>query len=174
LKIGIVTHGIIGVLAATLISIPAFGQKADTQSYESTGHIRKLNPTGALLRSAFVPGWGQFYNRSYIKGTIIAGGESYLIYGIYNYWKDANRHQHNFENSSDPAYKAAEFSKYSNARDSRNIRLWILAATVFYSMFDAYVDAQLSDFNQTDKSYQVFVAPTRDIGIQLIMNFKIK
>ena len=97
-----------------------------------------------------------------------------MIYGIYTYGKDANRHKHNFENSSDPAYKSAEFNNYANSRDKRNIRLWILAGTIFYSMFDAYVDAQLSDFNQSDKSYQVFVAPAQGGGLQLVMNIKIK
>jgi hypothetical protein len=174
MKIKIVVWGIILPLSAMLFLSPAFAQKADTLATDSIGHIRKLSPTGALARSALVPGWGQFYNHSYIKGTIIAAGESYLIYGVYNYWRDADRHQHNFENSSDPVYKTSEFNKYSSARDQRNIRLWILAATVFYSMFDAYVDAQLSDFNQTDKAYQVFLAPTQDAGMQLVMNFKIK
>jgi hypothetical protein len=32
----------------------------------------------------------------------------------------------------------------------------------------------LSDFNQTDKAYQVFVAPTPNAGIQLVLNVKIK
>jgi hypothetical protein len=41
-------------------------------------------------------------------------------------------------------------------------------------MFDAYVDAQLSDFNQTDKAYQVYVAPAPNAGLQLVLNIKIK
>jgi hypothetical protein len=174
MKMRVAAWPVIFVSVLLISSGPAFGQKADTLAGGRPGHLRKLNPTGALLRSAIIPGWGQFYNHSYIKATIIASGESYLIYGVYNYWKDANRHQHNFENSSDPVYKASEFNKYSSSRDQRNIRLWILAATVFYSMFDAYVDAQLSDFNQTDKAFQVFVAPTQDAGMQVVMNFNIK
>lgn len=153
---------------AILLSGVSFGQRADSL------HIRKVNPTGALLRSAFIPGWGQFYNRKYIKGTIFAGGEGYLIYGIAKYWGEANRHRSNFEQSTDRTYQTSEFLMYSDARDKRNLRLWILAASIFYSMFDAYVDAQLSDFNQTDKAYQVYVAPTPDAGLQLVLNVKLK
>ncbi len=166
MKIRLTVWGVLLALALPLTAVLA-------QNVDSVA-VKKVNPTGALVRSAVLPGWGQFYNHRYIKGTIIAGGESYLIYGIYTYWKDANRHKTNFEQSSDPVYKASEFTKYSNSRDSRNLRLWIIAATIFYSMFDAYVDAQLSDFNQGDKSFQVFLAPAERDGIQLVMNFKIK
>ncbi len=146
----------------------SYGQRPDSL------HVRKVNPTGALLRSAFVPGWGQFYNRKYIKATIFAGGEGYLIYGIAKYWRDANHHRSNFEHSSDYAFQSSEFDKYTTARDSRNLRLWLMAASIFYSMFDAYVDAQLSDFNQTDKAYQVFLSPAPSDGLQLVLNIKIK
>jgi hypothetical protein len=159
----------IALILATIISNVSKGQNADSLQ------VRKTNPKGALFRSAFVPGWGQFYNRKYIKGTIIAGGEGYLIYGIAKYWRETNKHRSNFEHSTDPLYQASEFALYNNARDKRNLRLWIISATIFYSMFDAYVDAQLSDFHQTDKSYQVFLAPTsRSDGVQLVLNLKLK
>jgi hypothetical protein len=143
---------------------PAFGQEIEPKG---------PNPTGALLRSAFVPGLGQYYNGKYIKGTIIALGESYLIYGIYENWRASNRYEKNFKSASDPAIKSREFDKFEDAIDRRNLRMWILAAAVFYSMFDAYVDAHLADFNQRDKSYEVFVAP-RDDGLQLVLTLDIK
>lgn len=143
------------------------------QSQDSTVVIRKTNPTGALLRSAFVPGWGQFYNRKYIKATIFAAGESWLAIGIYNDWKKADRHRKNFQSSTDPIYQALEFNKFQDFRDSRNLKMWILAAGVFYSMFDAYVDAQLSDFNQTDKSFEAYIGPGRNNGIEVSLTFTI-
>jgi hypothetical protein len=159
----------VALILAMFIADISSGQNADSL------HIRKANPRGALLRSAFVPGWGQYYNGKYIKGTIFAGGEGYLIYGIVKYWRDINRHRSNFEHSTDPVYQASEFALYNNARDKRNLRLWIISAAIFYSMFDAYVDAQLSDFHQTDKAYQVFLAPSpKNDGIQLGFNFKIR
>jgi hypothetical protein len=162
---------IIVVVLIMVMFVPniSSGQNADSL------RIRKTNPRGALLRSAFVPGWGQYYNRKYIKGTIIAGGEGYLIYGIVKYWREVNKHRSNFQHSTDPVYQASEFGLYNNARNKRNLRLWIVSATIFYSMFDAYVDAQLSDFHQTDKAYQVFLAPTSGSdGVQLVLNLKLR
>ena len=33
--------------------------------------INKYNPTGATIRSAIIPGWGQFYNKKYWKIPIV-------------------------------------------------------------------------------------------------------
>jgi hypothetical protein len=104
----------------------------------------------------------------------MAIGEGYLMYGIYTKWKDANRHKTNFRGTADPIYKASEFSLYEKSRDSRNLKMWLLAATIFYSMFDAYVDAQLADFDQTDKAYEVFIEPVGHDGIGIAMTLNIK
>jgi len=155
----------ISLLLAIILPIgSALGQEREPKS---------TNPTGALLRSAFVPGWGQFYNRKYIKGTVIALGESYLIFGIYDDWKEASRFERNFKNATDLTIKAREFANFENARDRRNLKMWIMAAAVFYSMFDAYVDAHLANFDQKDKAYEVFLSPQSD-GIQLVLTLDIK
>lgn len=49
--------------------------------------------------------------------------------------------------------------------------MWILAASIFYSMFDAYVDAQLADFNQTDKSFDVYLGPGDVDEIEISISF---
>ncbi len=137
--------------------------------------IRKVNPTGALMRSAVVPGWGQLYNRKYIKAVIFAGGQGWLAYGIYDDWKEANRHEKNFKGAvDDPIYQAAEFDRFESARDSRNLKMWIMAAAIFYSMFDAYVDAQLSDFEQTDKAFEVYIGPGEMNDFEISLTFHIK
>ena len=158
------------VAVAFIVCMPgslAFGQDREEPA------IRKRNPTGALLRSAIIPGWGQFYNKMYIKATIIALAESYLIYGINNDWRDSDRFEKAFQGATDTEVKARDFSNYEKARDRRNLKMWILAAGIFYSMFDAYVDAQLSDFDQRDKAYEVLIAP-RDDGIQVALTLEIK
>ncbi|MEE9554730.1 MAG: DUF5683 domain-containing protein [candidate division Zixibacteria bacterium] len=136
--------------------------------------VRKISPGGALLRSAFVPGWGQFYNRKYIKAGIFSIGQNWLAYGIYNNWKDADKYERNFKSATDdPEYQADQFAKYENARDSRNFKMWIMAAAIFYSMFDAYVDAQLADFNQSDRSFEVYIGPGKNDEITVGLTFNI-
>jgi hypothetical protein len=180
------------VLTILIAAFPVFAQQDSIRT-----SVRKINPTLVLFRSALVPGWGQFYNKRFIKGTLIYSGESYLIINIIRDWREANRYKAHFQRIGDPifkdqhkfpltplklnkqptdysAYRASEFSKYQHARDRRNIKMWLLVATVFYSMFDAYVDAQLSDFNQIDKAYEVYLAPAHDDGFQLMVNFKFR
>lgn len=137
--------------------------------------VRKVSPGGALLRSAFVPGWGQLYNRKYVKAAVFAVGESWLAYGIYNDWKDADEHERNFKSPppDDSEYQVIEFAKYEDARDRRNLKMWILAATIFYSMFDAFVDAHLSDFDQTDKAFEVYLGPGDSNDFQVSLTFDI-
>ena len=169
-----VCRPIILLVISLLFACTAYAQSDSTAHADTTLKIHKPYPTGALLRSAFVPGWGQYYNKKYIKGSVIAGAETYLIVGIVTNWRDANKHQDNFQGSDSLAYKASEFAKFEHSRDQRNIRMWILAAGIFYSMFDAYVDAQLWDFKQTDKAFQVYVEPSRNDGIYAGLTFKIK
>jgi len=133
---------------------------------------KKPWPTGALLRSAFVPGWGQFYNKKYVKSVIYGGMEIYFVYNARKYWKQMDIHQANFANSDDPIYQAQEFELYKNQRDNRNLFLWLTGITVFISMFDAFVDAHLADFDQTDKVFEVQAIPeTNRIEITFVYNF---
>jgi hypothetical protein len=167
-----------GLTAAIIIGLftadRCYCQEVDMPAATDSTQIRRTNPTGALLRSAFVPGLGQLYNRKYIKAVIFAAGESWLAYGIYNDWKEADRHEKNFRSATDdPIYQAKEFSEFEDARDRRNLKMWILAVTIFYSMFDAYVDAQLSDFDQPDKAFEVYLGPGENDDIRISLAVRI-
>lgn len=135
--------------------------------------IRKPWPTGALLLSAAIPGGGQFYNRKYIKTILYGGTELYLLSYVRWRWKQMDEHWRNVENAEDDIIKAEQFSLYERRRDSRNIHIWLTALVVFVSMFDAYVDAHLADFDQPDKAFDVFLAPEDDrIQLSLVYNFR--
>jgi len=135
--------------------------------------IRKPWPTGALLRSAILPGWGQLYNRKYFKALLYGGTEIYLIYKVQLRWRQMSEHEHNFLNTTDPVYQADQFALYEKRRDSRNVHLWLTSLVVFLSMFDAYVDAHLAGFDQPDKAFQVYLGPEKDkVQLSLVYNFK--
>ena len=115
------------ILLITALCCTSSASEADTDS------SRSKDPRGAMLRSALVPGWGQFYNGKWLKGTIIAGVEVGLITNavvLHQYMKQADT-----ESERDFYW------------DNRNLSLWWLGASVLYSMADAYVDAHLSDFD---------------------------
>ena len=162
---------IINISVILMVIFFALKSTAYCQFPDSTT-IKKKNPTGALFRSVFVPGWGQFYNRKYVKAALIAGIEVYLINEVYTHWHKVTLHEKHFTNAFDyPVYQAEEFARYEKELDRRGNASWFLAATIFLSMFDAYVDAQLSDFEQKDKAFDVYIGPGRDDAIVAVLSF---
>ncbi len=104
--------------------------------------VMKKSPWGAVLRSAILPGWGQFYNESYLKIPIIWGLAAWFIYNwnlnnnYYKTYKSLAMQDYNYY------YKNRDF--YHDQRDLFTIYMGI---TYFLNLVDAYVDAQLFDFS---------------------------
>jgi hypothetical protein len=137
--------------------------------------IKSKSPTGALFRSVIFPGWGQFYNQQYFKSALVFGGETALITSAAIYWSKASEHKKNFDNlpQTQLGEKLWEFEQYQFYRDKRNQIFWITAAVVFLSMFDAYVDAQLYDFNQEQmENIHVGLIPEKD-GVKFLLSFRL-
>ena len=121
--------------------------------------LERKSPMGALLRSVVFPGGGQFYNRKYIKGVVVFGAETTFITLAAIEWSRMNTHKKNFENPDyDYSYRYWEFEQFEFYEDRRNLFLWITAGIVFLSMFDAYVDAHLFNFEREE---------VRDLSISL-------
>lgn len=134
-------------MAITLIILVGYiPLKAENETAERDK--LKHSPTGALLRSAAFPGWGQLYNKKYIKAAIIGVGESILIYQTAWYWDKTSKYKDIYLNAeTDSDLRREYFYKFDSHRDLRNQYIWFLGLTVFYSMFDAYVDAHLKNFD---------------------------
>lgn len=137
------------------------------------------DPLRAVWMGVIIPGYGQIYNRSYWKLPIVYGGFMGCIYAItwtngkYSDYKDAFRDISTDEVlSSDPSrsYNAmlpngytidrmggrASYTRYLQNRQNsfRRYRdISIVATIVVYtlSLIDAYVDAQLYDFDISDE-----------------------
>ena len=105
--------------------------------------VMQKSPWGAVLRSAVVPGLGQFYTESYWKIPVIWGTGALLVSGwIYNnnFYKD---YKNLFINTGEKRYKEYR-DFYRDQRDNFTIYLVIL---YILNLVDAYVDAQLYDFS---------------------------
>ena len=113
----------------------------DTLSQKSLLSREKSNlrsPSGALLRSLAVPGWGQLYNKKYFKAVIVAGGQGVLLGTSVVEWKRASDAK---KDASLPPDERLE--NYRLHINNRNLFLWLYAAVTVVSMLDAYVDAHL-------------------------------
>jgi hypothetical protein len=113
----------------------------------------KKNPWMAVLYSALLPGLGQFYNESYWKVPIVVGIGGYLGYiivknhGDYLDYRDLYAESQTPENPNGDT-RLKEFREfYRNQRDQ-----FLLYFLFFYviTAVDAYVDANLYDFDVTD------------------------
>ncbi len=125
------------------ISTISYGQGLTEESPPSdTGFVMQKSPWGAVLRSAMVPGLGQFYNESYWKIPVIWGVGALFISGwvhnnnLYNDYKDLfiDTGNNNYKNYRD---------FYRDQRDNFTIYLVLL---YMLNLVDAYVDAHLYDF----------------------------
>jgi hypothetical protein len=106
--------------------------RVDTAQVDTT--VAARSPRGAMLRSMALPGWGQFYNRKYIKGGLFAAAEigSAVAYFV-------RRDQ--IDRETPPGEARA-----------RNVYFFTTIGMVLFSMGDAYVDAHLDavDWGEID------------------------
>ncbi len=106
-----------------------------------------VNPTRAMLYSAFVPGAGQIYNHAYAKAGIVIGLQSWNIgRAIYNDGK-AGEFADKAADASDPFYQQFYKDRSREYREKRGSDIWWIGITAALSAIDAYVDAHLSDFD---------------------------
>ena len=121
-------------------SLLYYGRKVELDSSQVDSavsrQVRRYSPKGAMWRSLLFPGWGQLYNGRYLKSIIIGGTEAAFIYGIYVQEKRR-------QDAKDIGYEDAE--KFY-LKDRKKFTWW-LAGTIIYSTLDAYIDAQLMNFD---------------------------
>ncbi len=160
------------------------------------------NPTKAVIYSAIFPGLGQIYNRKYWKLPIVYGGFMGCAYAIsFNsrFYKDYSNAYLDFTDSdpntqsyndfvpygyvissSDSAWFAGVLKRKKDFyRRNRDLSYIITVGLYVICMIDAYVDAQLFDFDiSPDLSLRVEPAifertryNRRSFGIQCSFSF---
>lgn len=135
---------------------PARGQPVTAQAVglaqPDTQHVvLRRSPVGAFLRSAALPGWGQFYNDKSLKGALFIVLQAGLITGVL------------LERGS---------SRSGGLTPLGSSLLLGLIGVRVYSMADAYVDAQFSDFDRPDELGQR--RPIRDHTIRLSAGVRLR
>ncbi|RMD94601.1 MAG: hypothetical protein D6813_01935 [Calditrichaeota bacterium] len=123
-----------GLFLNNLIFAQGNNSKDSAQSQSDSVKMFVKSPTGALLRSLVIPGWGQWYTGHKIKAglALVAEGTTVAI-ALY-----LNRKAHD----SPPGSTQREYYI-----DRRNLTFWILGGITLLSMLDAYIDAYLYDFD---------------------------
>lgn len=123
--------------------------------------VMQKSPWGAVLRSAIIPGWGQFYTKSYWKIPIIWGIGAWLVYQ----WNQSN----NYYKESKDLYSTTGLIGYAEQinfyHDQRDLFTIYMGLTYLLNLVDAYVDAQLFDFSVSPN------ISTQSVMFNVRMNF---
>jgi len=159
--------------------------------------IKKPDPTKAIWYSALFPGLGQVYNKRYWKLPIVGAGIAAISYAISwnnkyyvaytNAYRDITDDNPNTESykkllpNSSSGYSQSTLTNILKNRQQiyrRNRDLSIIGAVGVYlfCILDAYVDAQLYDF---DISPDLTMQPNLDLygtggsrGIEMSLSFR--
>ncbi len=126
----------------------------------SQGNIKEeikltKSPMGAMWRSLVLPGWGQIYVENYWKAPIFIAGLGASVYFIvwnnnkFNYYQSQyDELQQNEPGNTSALDKLMSQKEYY--RDNRDKSYFLLGATYILAAIDAYVGANLFDFNVND------------------------
>lgn len=153
-------------LVAVAVAVTISHQANAQPLVDATSTTSRHSPTGALWRSAVLPGLGQVYNHQLIKVPIIGaalGGLTWLAvhndqeFNRYNraylYGAYINEDPHPFPEYQDDyaEFPGITTTALRSRRDSfrRNRDLTIIGIVVAYGLnvLDAYVSGQLVDFD---------------------------
>ena len=120
----------LGIVAVLSFSRVQAQEKADSLNVRMT---KTKSPTVAMIRSALLPGWGQWYNDQKWKALLVFGGEVALVGNAVYY------NQRVAKGTSDDERRFY--------RDVRGRFLWWFLAVHLLNVLDAYVDAHLWNFD---------------------------
>ena len=174
---------------------------ADSLKKEIDQKIWVPNPTKATWLALVIPGGGQIYNRKYWKLPIFYGGFSGCAYALTwnskmykdysTAYKDAmngNMQSSSITDLLPPGYKISETQlkellrkRKDTYRRYRDLSIFAFIGVYLLSVIDAYVDAELSNFDITpDLSMKVEPAvidnrinnsSNRSVGLQCSFRF---
>ena len=155
------------------IDIESIASEIDTSAIKLKTEF-KPDPKKAIIYSAIFPGLGQIYNRKYWKLPIVYGGFLGCVYAItwnsnqYNEYSNAIRDFNDDNpdtnswtrfkgamNADVSAWSSSEKANFTNRlqrgkdfyRRYRDLSYIITVGVYALTMIDAYVDAQLFDFD---------------------------
>ena len=112
-------------------------------------HGWSAQPRFVMARSLLIPGWGQAYNRAWLKAGAVAAGETWFGIQIYNDTQELNDIQAQLDQArldNDQQREDELVTEYNDQLDQRTAHTWLLAAVMTYALVDAYVDAHFRGF----------------------------
>jgi hypothetical protein len=100
-----------------------------------------------MVRSVAVPGWGQWTNGRHVKAVLVAAGEGYLLWRAVDYGRQEQAKWREARAATDPGEQEKLDQRHRALGSHRRDFTWWSVFAGLLSMGDAYVDAQLGNFD---------------------------
>jgi hypothetical protein len=128
------------------------------------------SPLGAVIRSAILPGFGQFYNEAYWKVPIVLGVTGFLVYGIVTEQQRFLDYRDQYAASitgEAPSgnLRLKQFREFY--RDRRDTYAWWLLVAYLFQIADAFVDAHLFSFDVSGVDELSLLPMQNGLGVRL-------
>ncbi|MDD3125655.1 MAG: DUF5683 domain-containing protein [Candidatus Kapabacteria bacterium] len=153
---------------------------AQDSTHTTKAEVFKMqkSPTGAIVRSLILPGWGQYYVESYWKIPLFLGAAGTCAYFIIDNNNSFNAKKDQIaklasENPNDP-YLDLYKRQREVYRDNRDQATFFLAGVYILAAVDAYVGAHLFDFDVSDKISFNLVPTNQNSFVSLSMRIKMQ
>lgn len=163
------------------LSYATMNELVASQPLSQENFRMQKSPTGAVVRSLIIPGWGQFYVEQYWKAPLFLGAAGALTYFIIDNHNKYSTRQGRYDelfsigdNRTSSETSEMEFLKrqkeaYRNIRDQYAMYLF---GVYVIGAVDAYAGAHLFDFD-VDDNLAIYLLPDPFTG-SFCLNLSIK
>ncbi len=132
----------------------------DTAAAAAGDTLRMVSPTGAMLRSALLPGWGQLYTGHPIKAVVAVGSAGWVLSSLLDSGRQVRDLVDQRDGATDPAVREQLASEIETWRNRRRTWIYWTAVTWLFWVTDAFVDAHLYHFDEIEPDFEATVGPT--------------
>ena len=125
-----------------------------------------------MVRSAVFPGWGQFYSRSYFRGSLTVLGVGSSAIGALLAQRSFNNRYNDYATyaSLNPHDEAGVLERYGYANQRYKLRTFFMYTGIgiwVYSLIDSYVSSNFYNATTLVESIQQDAKDMEKLGIEI-------
>ncbi len=145
-------------------------ETSDTAETAETENL--VSPIGAMVRSAFIPGWGQYYGRGYFRGSFTVLGISTAIVGGLLAQRSFQNRYNTYATYASlyPNDEPGIFERYEYANQRYKLRTFFMYAGIgiwVYSLIDSYVGANFYNATTLIQSIEEDAQHIENLGLEV-------
>lgn len=146
--------------------------KIDQKLNEPDKSVRLISPIGTMVRSAIIPGWGQYHSRNYIRGGLVQIGIASSVVGAYLAHQSFSTHYDNYvlAASNEPDDSLTVLESYDTANQKYKLQMFFIYSGIgfwVYSIIDSYVSSNFYNANSQIQSIKEDAQQIEKLGLQV-------